>query len=88
MEIAVAAARYSPMDVRRCAVDIAQAKDDPSVLNCIVGVVKHRPDDPDFWPYRMAYHLLKPARLDDLDIVIEQPDNLAARPLRPYVADP
>src|SRR5581483_5036465 len=61
--------------------------EDPSVLDMPIWVQQSSPDDPDLLAVCVFEHRIKPIRLDDLDIVVEEEQVLSTRLRRGKVVE-
>lgn len=65
----------------------ADAQDHPAMLESIIGIVELGPHATDPWPADLTHHLIQPVTADRLDIVIDQPQDIAAGIQRTVVVD-
>jgi len=73
-EVSAKSARLALKGVTR---DSAQAQDDAGMLNGVVGVVHHGPDDPYAREYGARDQAFEPGGGDDLSVVVEETQHIA-----------
>ena len=66
---------------------VAVVQKQAGVLDAAVGIEQPWPHHPDFAPLRMLHQRVQPARLDGLDIVVEEQQIFAERRLGPEIVE-